>query len=393
MALNLAKHKEGGLYALFYGAQFVLLGIQLPFFAGWLALNDFSAFEIGLITGLSLILRLLLGPAIAFWADHQSDERLPLRIASLVFAVGGVALLYAPGKIFIGAAAAMIIFVFGLLVPLTDTAVLRADRNGRLHYGQTRAAGSIFFLVTTIIGGAALTAIGVGKTAAVMALAAAATFMMSLLLPAGAGGRGGVKPVSWREAPKLLGNRVFLIVLFAAGLTQGAHAVYYAFSFLRWDEIGYSTFTIGCLWATGVIVEIVVLARARGLARRFGPATLLLIGAGGASFRWTVTAFEPPLAVLFAVQLLHACTFAATYLGSIEFLDRAAPLRLINTGMTLMSTTGVGALTGLATVIAGGVWQQFGPFAAYSMMALMGTAAAALSLTLTRQWDGGKLFE
>ncbi len=393
-AENQAGHKYAGpLYAFYYGGQFVLLGFQLPFFAGWLALQGFTPAEIGWITGASLIARLLFGPFVAYWADHQGDERRSLRIVTFFFALGAAGLLIGPNKILIGASAALMMWCFGVLTPLTDTAVLRADRNGWLHYGQTRAAGSFFFLATNILGGALLAKAGVIAAAPAMAIAAAFAFLMTFFLPAGAGGRGGAKPVSWREAPKLVSSPAFLMTLGAAGLIQGGHAVYYAFSFLRWEELGYSTFVIGCLWATGVIAEIFLLTRARGLARRFGPATMLAIGGVAAALRWTIIGLEPPLPMLFAVQILHALTFASAYLGAIEFLDRAVPLRLVNTGMTIMSTTGVGAVTGVATVVAGYVWDGAGPASAYFLMAAMGAGAFVLALLLRRLWHGGKLFD
>lgn len=387
------KKRAAVLYALFYAGQFVLLGVQLPFFAGWLSARGFIASEIGLITGAALIARLAFGPLVAFWADHQDDERQSLRLVSCLFAIAAIALIFAPGKWLIGAAAVVVIWTFGLLVPLTDSAVLRADRNGHLHYGQTRAVGSAAFLTTTIIGGALLTTFGIGASVWVMAIAASLAFAAAMSLPAGAGGRSGAKPVSWREARKLIINPIFIAVLFSAGLTQGAHAVYYAFSYLRWEAIGYTAQTIGLLWAMGVVVEIIVLTRARGLVLRFGPAVLLALGAAGAVVRWTITAMEPPLWVLFLTQMLHALTFAATYLGTIEFLDRAVPTRLVNTAMTLMSTTGVGAVTGLATVIAGFVWQGQGPVAAYLMMAMMAAGAFVIALTIVKTWHGGKIFE
>lgn len=387
-----ARRRVGALYAAFYGGQFVLLGVQLPFFAGWLHLKGFSPAQIGLVTGAALIGRLALGPMVAFWADHQEDERKALRLVSFLFACGAATLIVAPDKLLIALAAFLVLWTFGLLVPLTDAAVLRADRNGWLHYGQTRAAGSFFFLSTTILGGALLARAGVGAAVWVMATAAAFAFLTSLALPKGAGGRGGERPVSWREAPQLLARPVFLAALFAAGLIQGAHAVYYAFSFLRWQAIGYSPQIVGFLWATGVMAEIFLLTRARGLAKKFPPALLLAAGGAAAAVRWTLTAMEPPLAVLFLIQTLHALTFAAAYLGAIEFLDRAAPTRLVNTGMTLMSTAGVGAITGLATVIAGFIWNAHGAAPAYLMMAAMGAVAFALALLLARLWDGAKLF-
>lgn len=387
------KYRTSVLYSLFYGGQFVLLGIQLPFFAGWLAQKSFSANEIGLITGIALIARLAIGPGVAFWADHQHDERRGLRFVGAVFAIAGVMLVLAPSKLLITIAAALVIFTFGLLVPLTDTAALRADRNGYLNYGQTRAIGSTAFLLTTILGGWLISRTGIGATGVVMALASISTFVLALTLPGGVGGRGGSRPQSWRDAPRLVSHPIFLGVLLSAGLTQGAHAVYYAFSYLRWSELGYAPVTIGFLWSVGVLAEIILLTKVRRLVRRMAPLTLLAIGAGGAAVRWFIIAQEPSVAILFIVQIMHALTFAATYIGTLEFLDRATPVRLLNTGMTLMSTTGVGAVTGLATVISGYIWVQAGPGAAYLMMSAMGAVAFALALITARGWDGQVLFD
>ncbi len=387
------KRFAGPLYALFYSGQFVLLGVQLPFFAGWLTLNGFTAPEIGMLTGVALIARLVFGPVVAFWADHQVDERRALSLVSGVFALGAAGLVIFPDKMLIAVSAFLILWAFGMLVPLTDTAVLRADRNGWLHYGRTRAFGSFAFMATTLVGGVALSHLGVAAAAPVMAGAALFAFCTSFLLPAQAGDRGGAKPVSFREAPKLLRSPIFVLVLFAAGLTQGAHAVYYAFSYLRWSAIGYSEVVIGALWATGVIAEILVLIAARRLVTRASPALLLGLAGAAAAVRWAVTAVEPPLAILFLVQMMHAFTFAAAYLAAIEFIDRATPVRLVNTAMTLMSATGVGAVTGVATVIAGFVWRDYGPTVAYLMMAAMGVCAMILALFVGRIWSGDRLFE
>ncbi len=393
MLAGTSKHHAGLIYSLFYSGQFILLGVQLPFFAGWLALKGFSASEIGLLTGVALVARLVFGPLVAYWADHQNDERLALRIVSLLFAIGAAGLIFASGKVAIAAATLVVLWTFGLLIPLSDTAVLRADRNGWLHYGQTRAAGSFAFLLTTVVAGAVLTSLGVGASVWMMAGAASFAFLAALFLPHGVGGRGGVRPVSWREAPRLLASPVFLAVLISSGLTQGAHAVYYAFSYLRWEEIGYSNQVIGFLWATGVVAEIVLLTRARGLAKRFSPAMLLAIGGGVAAVRWTLTALEPALWILFLIQITHALTYAATYLASIEFLDRAVPVRLINTAMTLGSTVGVGAITGVVTIFAGFIWNEYGAAPSYLLMAAMGACAFVVALVVAKIWDGGRVIE
>lgn len=379
-------------YSLFYAGQFVLLGLQLPFLGGWLAGRNFSAADIGVVTGIALIARLVIGPAVAFWADHQLDERKALKRVSFIFALSAAALALAPGKAATALAAISVTTIFGVILPLTDTTVLRADRNGFLHYGRIRAIGSACFLAATIFGGVVVAKWGLDAAIYGMAIAAGTTIVAAYLLPAGAGARDGERPVSWREAPQLLAAPVFLAVALSAGLTQSAHAVYYAFSYLRWEALGYSPMIIGLLWATGVIAEIFVLAGGREIARRFAP--MLLLGAAGltAVLRWSITAMEPPLAILFLAQLMHAGTYSFAYLGAIEFLDRAVPVRLINTSMTLISTAGIGALTGLATIAAGFIWREAGPAAAYWAMAALGAAAAAVAFLVSRVWNGDRLF-
>lgn len=380
-------------YAAFYSSKFVLLGVQLPFFSGWLALQGVSAPDIGWITGAALLMRLLLGPLVAYWADKQTDERRALRAVALLFALSALVLNFPLDKLSVAAASIAMLWSFGLLVPLTDSAVLRADRGGLANYGQARAIGSAAFLATTIIGGQALTQWGLGASVKIMAAAAGVTFLVAMGLPKNPTPANGGAALSWRHAKKLLSEKFFLLAILAAGLTQGAHAFYYAFSILDWTALGYSPLTVGALWATGVVAEIFLLTRMRGLARRLDPASLIALGSAGAALRWALTATSPPLAALFLVQTLHAFTFAAAYIGAIEFIDRAVPKRLVNTAMTINSTAGVGALTGIATVAAGYLYDASGAGAAYLMMAAMGACGLALALLLKRLWDGGRLFE
>ena len=380
-------------YAAFYSSKFILLGIQLPFFSGWLALKGVSASEIGLITGGALVMRLLLGPFVAYWADQQDDMLRGLKSLAFIFAASALALNLPVNNLAIAAASIGVMWSFGVLVPLVDTAVLRADRAGLANFGQARAIGSFAFLATTILGGEALTRLGLNAAAPIMAAAACAAFAVGLSLPSERRQSGPGSALNWRDVRALFSSKVFLLALAAAALVQGAHAVYYAFSILHWSSIGYSPRIVGMLWATGVIAEILLLTRMRAAARLLGPAKLIALGAGGAALRWSLIALEPPLPLLFLIQTMHALTFAATYIGTIEFIARAAPARLINTAMTLNSTAGVGAVTGLATIAGGYVFQSAGAGAAYFLMAGMGAIAFVLTLLLSRMWKGGRLVE
>ena len=74
-----------------------------------------------------------------------------------------------------------------------------------------------------------------------------------------------------------------------------------------------------------MIAEIVLFALQSRLPHALTPIGLIMIGAGGAALRWTAMAFDPPVAALPFLQLLHAASFGATHLGALTFISRHAP--------------------------------------------------------------------
>ncbi len=378
----------GAFFALFYAAQFLVLGVQSPFLPGWLQSEGFTPREIGLLTGAAVLARITLGPAVGRWADRVRDSRRVVRLIALSFAIAGIGLLLAPGKPVIAFFAVLLIWSLGVLTPLTDAGALAGDRAGRLKYGRIRAVGSGAFLCATLLGGALLGQFGVGATVAFIAAGAIGTALLSLAMPAPERVAAPTAAVDARGAG-LLRDRRFLLFLAAAALVQGSHAAYYAFSVIHWRSLNISPETIGALWATGVAVEILVLTRGRTLLARARPTTLLAIGASAAVVRWSLTATDPPVAALFLLQALHGATFATAFLGAMAYVARRVPPESINSAMTILSTTAIGGVTGLATVAAGFAFERAGASAAYGLMAAMGGAALIASLALRRKRQRG----
>ena len=375
-------------YAALYACQFGFLGVQLPYFAKWLEGQGLGAAAIGYLGFAALLLRLLFAPPLAFRAEGMADARTPTRIASAALALAALTLLVPLPRAGVVAAAMSLLFLFGLAVPLADAVVLRADRAGQLQFGRVRGVGSFAFIVGTLAGGAVIGLFGYEATVVWMAGAGGLLFLSALALPPAPPPVDADRPTA-REAVALFRSRSFLLMLFATGLIQGSHATLYTFSALHWPALGYSSTTIGMLWTIGVLVEIAVLYWGRALLRRVDPALLIAIGGATALIRWPLTGLSPPLWAVFLLQLGHAGTFTATYLGGVEFISRAVPERYQATAMTVVSTLGIGAMTGLATAIAGEVFVETRPVAAYGLMAGMGAAGLVLALALRRRWDGG----
>ncbi|MEL6362489.1 MAG: MFS transporter [Pseudomonadota bacterium] len=365
-----------------YGGQFALLGVQLPFFSGWLALNGFTLSEIGWLNGLALVGRLIVGPPAGLVIDRLPDRRLGLWLVAGLFFLGAAGLVVVDSRALIAAFSVLMLLAFGVLIPASDTALLTAQREEGIHYGQIRAVGSGSFVVMNILGGWLLSLAGMPILPIIMASAGAATFVFALMIPyQGAHAR---RSLSLKRASKLLGRMPFLLFIFAAGAIQASHATYYAFSIVHWEGQGFAYSTIGWLWATGVLAEIVLLVRARQVLLKLPATVLIAIGGIAGVVRWSIVPMGPPLPFLFLLQTLHALTFAATYLGSIAYVERRVPKQLTTTAMTILSTTGVGAASGAATVVASQLYEVSGAMAAYGLMAVLGGVGAAAALLLNR---------
>ena len=131
---------------------------------------------------------------------------------------------------------------------------------------------------------------------------------------------------------------------------------------------------IGLLMAEAIVAEVALFAWGRRLIERLGPAGLTACAAAASVLRWSVTAFAPPLAVLAAVQLLHAATFAMQHLSAMLVLSRAVPPERAATAQALHSALGYGAPGGLLMLLAGFLYARFGGMAFLAMAAIGGSA-------------------
>ena len=218
----------------------------------------------------------------------------------------------------------------GTMLPLIETIAVRGVRAHGLDYGRMRLWGSITFIIANFVGGLAIEALGGDFALWLILFSAALTIAAAQSLPPpdpAAQTAAARSRVNWRSSSpaRLLGSRLFILFLVAIGCTHGAHATFYTFGALHWQAQGLPAAWVGVLWAIGVSAEVVLFAFSAPVVRRFGPAQLIVAGAGASVLRWGVMALDPPLAVLVPLQLLHALTYGAAHLGAILFIARAVP--------------------------------------------------------------------
>jgi PPP family 3-phenylpropionic acid transporter len=367
----------------YYAALFAGSGASGPYAAVWFRSQGLSGAAIGLILAAPSLGRVFTGPALALWADGFALRRSPLAVMGVALAAGyvGLALLrgFWPWLV--------LWFVTQSLIasfsPLADVITLRRARSEGFNYGWPRGMGSAAYVVANIGVGALLQLAAPNVLIGWIAAAALASAAAALwLLPPDRVHEGGEKLPSRDRARglvELLSDPVFVLAIVSTGLIQASHGFYYAFSALTWKRQGLGEGWTGLLWGAGVAVEVGFLWFAEPWRRRIGPERLIALGGVAAVARWTCLAMSPPLWLLFVVQALHALTFTATFVGSLQLMERLAPARNASQAQTLNSVLTGGFLIGFATMASGPLFDALGArgYFAMSLIALAGLAGIA----------------
>jgi MFS transporter, PPP family, 3-phenylpropionic acid transporter len=258
------------------------------------------------------------------------------------------------------------------MTPLTDAYALKGVSRYGLNYGPLRLWGSAAFVVGALACGLLVDVIDAKHLIWIIAAVAALGALVSLGLQPLEVAK--TVPVATSRATALLREPGFLAIIVAAALIQGSHAAYYTFASIAWQNAGLGGLTIAGLWALGVIAEIVLFA----LSPRFtlSPAMLVIIAALSAVARWTITAQEPPLAVLAVVQLAHGLTFGLTQIGTMGLMVQHVPSHVMARGQGYL-TACTGIVTSIASVLSGAIYAQHGQ-GVYYLMAAMALVSAVV---------------
>jgi PPP family 3-phenylpropionic acid transporter len=372
--------------SLFYWAIFLIIGLQTPFLPLWLNSRGLSVAEISIAGALPLFIRIVATPMVAYVADHSGDHRRMV----IILAWSGLACTVLLSQSFhlwpIILLSTLMMLTTSSIMPLTETLAMRAVRAHGLDYGRMRLWGSISFIVATLIGGAAIERWTGSVIIWLIVAAVAMTALAAHILPRpdGAIAASSRPRISRADVAQLVTSPLFLLFLAAAGLVQAAHAVFYVYGVLHWRDLGLSATWTGALWAIAVIAEILLFARSAAVLKILSPLGLIALGAIAAIIRWIAMAFDPPLAALIVLQILHALTFGATHIGTVHFIAQNIPPERAGTAQALQASVTAGIAMGGATLLAG---QLYGPYGAkaYLAMALLGALGLVAALMAQRR--------
>ncbi len=187
-----------------------------------------------LISALRILALLVLLFALAFWAGNH--------VAWLAVVIVGFNLFFSP------------------LVPLTDALANTWQKQITMDYGRVRLWGSVAFVIGSALTGKLVSLFDYRAILLLLSLGVASMLLGMLLKPS-------VMPQGESRHQEGAGVAAWLSLirqswrfLACVCLLQGAHAAYYGFSAIYWQEAGYSASAVGYLWSLGVVAEVVIFA-------------------------------------------------------------------------------------------------------------------------------------
>ncbi|WP_250602069.1 3-phenylpropionate MFS transporter [Serratia marcescens] len=345
--------------ALSYFTYFFSYGIFLPFWGVWLKGEGIAPETIGMLLGAGLVARflgsLLIAPRVKDPSHLVSALRL-LALLTLAFAVG---FCFGNGWGWLMLVIAGFNLFFSPLVPLTDALAATWQKQIRMDYGRVRLWGSLAFVIGSALTGQLVAVWGHNAILYSLIFSVLAMLLGMLLKPSvmpqgEARTHGGAERSLWA----LLKEGPVWRFLLCVTLLQGAHAGYYSFGSIYWQEAGYSASTIGYLWSLGVVAEVIIFASSNVLFRRWNARNLLLLSACCGVLRWSLMAYSTELGWLLLIQILHCGTFTVCHLAAMRFIAARQGQEVIQL-QAVYSALAMGGGIAVMTVIAGFLFEHW----------------------------------
>lgn len=336
-----------------YFTYFYCYGIFLPFWGIWLKGEGYTAETIGLLLGAGLVARflgtLIISPAIKDPAYLVTGLRV-LALLTLVFAVG---YWLGNGWAWLMVNIAGFSMFFGPIVPLTDALSGTLQRQIAMDYGKIRVWGSIAFVIGSAATGKLVSVFGhhailYSLTSGVLAMLLGMLFRPDVK-PAGERRENTDSVIPWRA---LLSEPDVWRFLLCVTLMMGAHAAYYSFSAIYWQDAGYSAAVVGYLWSLGVVAEIVVFTFNHRLFHRWSARDLLLLSALCGIVRWVMMGEFVALPWLILIQVLHCGSFTVCHLAAMRFISSRPRDQIIRL-QSVYSALAMGGGIAVMTMISG----------------------------------------
>jgi PPP family 3-phenylpropionic acid transporter len=361
----------------FYFFYFAVLGALVPYWGLFLQNRGFSAIEIGQLMAILMATKIV-APNIWGWiGDHLGHRMMIVRVASLLSMIVFAAMYYSDGFWTIAAVMILYSFFWNASLPQFEAVTFTYLKEKVARYARIRAWGSVGFIVTVVVLGVLVDAMGTEVVLSVVMLIFISIWLSSLTVRDPAPEAHSEQQLSLWAVMRKPAILAFFAAVF---LMQMSHGPYYAFYSIFMEGHGYSKTLIGQLWALGVLAEVGLFIIMHQLLERWGARKVLIASLMLAAVRWLMIGYLPDsLLMLLIAQLLHAATFGTFHASAIHLVHHYFPGRLQGRGQALYSSVSFGAGGAIGALASGFSWEVWGAGASFALasgIALMGVVIA-----------------
>lgn len=344
--------------ALSYFTYFFSYGIFLPFWGVWLKGEGIPPETIGILLGAGLVARFLGSLLIAPRVKDPSHLVTALRLLALLTLAFAIGFCFGNGWGWLMLVIAGFNLFFSPLVPLTDALAATWQKQITMDYGRVRLWGSLAFVIGSALTGQMVSVWGHNAILYSLIISILAMLLGMMLKPSVMPqGEARSHSEADRSLWEMLKEGPVWRFLLCVTLLQGAHAGYYSFGSIYWQEAGYSASTIGYLWSLGVVAEVIIFASSNFLFCRWNARNLLLLSACCGVLRWGLMASSTELGWLLVIQILHCGTFTVCHLAAMRFIAARKGPEVIRL-QAVYSALAMGGGIAIMTVIAGFLFEH-----------------------------------
>ena len=302
----------------FYFFYYFFVGSFVPYWGIYLQSENFSPSSIGILLSLFQISRIV---APNFWgwlADHTGHRVKWIKLTSFLGLIGFIGIFWAKGFFWIFLVMLALSLFTSSTLPLAESLTLAHLATTDGHYSRIRLWGSIGFIVASLFLGYLIDLQGINILLWVLLIAQAIIFFLSNTIPETQDIQHKTNDLSiW----KIIKTPSVIALLLGCTLMVSAHGVLYNFYSIYLKDHGYSSGTIGWLWAVGVICEILIFMAMPKILRRYSLKAILLMSLFLGVIRFILIGASPDhLYLLFIAQMFHAATFGSFHAASIEVI-------------------------------------------------------------------------
>ena len=368
-----------------YFVYFSLLGVMAPYLSLYLEDEGYSLLEIGQLLSILMLTKMIAPMIWGGLADKYNKNMLLVRIGSLMTLLCYIGFFWADAFWTMAIVIILYSFFWNAILPQIEVITLYNLAENKNRYSRIRLWGSIGFIFSVAFCGWLFEVLTISIFPYVLLALIISIFVVSLFR---------FNEVKVTRCKLVEGSlfkdqlcRSWVLLFFVVSfLLQVSHGAYYTYFSIYLSSLDYSKTQIGWLWALGVIAEVIVFVVMHRWLKRSAIENIMLLSLALTLIRWAITAYYADSLLLITImQCLHAFSFGAMHVVSIQFVHSNFDQHNQGRAQALYSSMGFGAGGAVGAYFSAYIVEGAGYSAAFMVSSVISLMAIVFVLVMKHQ--------